>query len=439
MELTLLEQGAVLLGALALLLGFGVWIGLSLLGVASLGLFLFIDRPTGGATFTSMWGVSSSWTLTAMPMFILMGEILHRAKIAENIFKGIAPWTTRLPGGMMNVNILGCAVFAAVTGSSAATVTTVGRITMPELRKRGYPDSLSIATLAAAGSLGLLIPPSIILIVYGAIVEVSIAKLFLAGILPGILLSTLFILYIIGWSWMNPTRMPKTDAWPGLISAIKSSGNLIPVVFLILSIMVTMYQGWVTATEAATIGVFASILLAAINRTLSFKNLYESLLSAVKTTCMIMLIIQGAAVLTLAMGYMGLPRELAAFIADMNMSPFVLLIVITLFYIILGCFLDGVSIIVLTMSIMQPIVTAAGIDLILFGIYLVIVVEVAQITPPIGFNLFLLKGLTGKGLGYIAKSTAPMVLVMLLMIILLMAFPELATYLPSQMKTAADF
>lgn len=439
MELDLLEQGLVLLGALVLMLGFGVWIGLSLLGVASIGLLLFIDRPTGGATFTSMWGVSSSWTLTAMPMFILMGEILHRARIAENIFKGISPWTTRLPGGMMNVNILGCAVFAAVTGSSAATVTTVGRITMPELRKRGYADSLSIATLAAAGSLGLLIPPSIILIVYGAIVEVSIAKLFLAGIFPGIILSSLFILYIIGWSWLNPSRTPKPDQWPGLIDAIKSSGNLIPVVFLILSIMVTMYQGWVTATEAATIGVFASLFLAALNKSLSLKNLHESLLSAVKTTCMIMLILQGAAVLTLAMGYLGLPRELASFIAEMNMSPFALIVVITIFYVILGCFLDGISIIVLTMSIMQPIVTAAGIDLILFGIYLVLVVEVAQITPPIGFNLFLLKGLTGRSLGYIAKSTAPMVLVMLLMIVILMSFPGIATYLPSQMETALDF
>lgn len=435
----LLTQGLIMLGAMALMLGFGVWIGLSLLGVASLGLMWFIDRPTGGATFTSMWGVSSSWTLTAMPMFILMGEILHRAKIAQNIFKGIAPWTTRLPGGMMNVNILGCAVFAAVTGSSAATVTTVGRITMPELRKRGYADSLSIATLAAAGSLGLLIPPSIILIVYGALVEESIAKLFLAGILPGITLSFLFVMYVVVWSWLNPSKTPEHEKWPGLWSAIKTSGNLIPVVFLIFSIMVTMYQGWVTATEAATIGVFAAMLLAALNRTLSVRNMYDSVLAAVRTTCMIMLILQGAAVLTLAMGYLGLPRELASFIAGLNMSPLVLMIVITGFYLVLGCFLDGISIIVLTMSIMQPIVTAAGIDLILFGIYLVLVVEVAQITPPIGFNLFLLKSLTGRGLGYVAKSTAPMVLVMLTMIVILMSFPELATYLPSQMKSAADF
>lgn len=434
----LLSQGLILAGALALMLSFGVWIGLSLLGVASIGLIFFIDRPTGGATFTAMWGISSSWTLTAMPLFILMGEILHRAKIAENIFKGIAPWTTKLPGGMMHVNILGCAVFAAVTGSSAATVTTVGRITMPELRKRGYPDSLAISTLAAAGSLGLLIPPSIILIVYGAIVEESIAKLFLAGIFPGIMLSLLFIGYIVIWTWLHPKEFPAAEPWPGIWSAIKSSGNLIPVVFLILSIMVTMYRGWVTATEAATIGVFASMFLAGINRTLTFKGMYESIIAAVRTTCMIMLILQGAKVLTLAMGYLGIPRELAGWIADMSLSPFVLIVIITIFYMLLGCFLDGISIIVLTMSIMLPIIEGAGIDLILFGIYLVLVVEIAQITPPIGFNIFLLKGLTGRSIGFVAKSTAPMVFVMLLMVAILMSFPELATYLPSQITNAAD-
>lgn len=435
----LLTQGLVLVGLLVLFLGTGVWIGLSLLGIAAIALQLFIDRPTGGAIFSATWTASSSWTLTAMPLFIFMGEILHRSKVAENIFKGIAPWTVRLPGGLVNVNILGCAVFAAVTGSSAATVTTIGRITMPELRKRGYPDSISVSTLAAAGSLGLLIPPSIILIVYGAIVQESIAKLFLAGVIPGLILAGLFVLYVAGWSVFNKKKFPNPEPWPGLLVAIKASGNLIPVVVLIFAIMTSMYNGWVTATEAATLGVVCSLIMAFFNKALSRENLTASVMSTVRTTCMIMLILQGAAVLTLAMGYLGLPRELAMMISSLELSPFALICIITLFYLVLGCFLDGISIIVLTMSIMQPIIMDAGIDLILFGIYLVIVVEMATITPPIGFNLFLLKAVSGHGLGYISRSTFPMVLVMLVMIVILMSFPEIATYLPSQMKTALDF
>ena len=424
----------IFLFVLFLLLGSGVWIGLALLGVAYVGMEMFTMRPTGDAMMTAVWRSASSWTLTALPMFIWMGEILFRTRLSEDMFKGLAPWMARLPGGLMHTNIAGCAVFAAVSGSSAATLTTVGKMTIPELRKRQYPERMVIGTLAGAATLGLMIPPSLTLIVYGVSINESITSLFIAGIIPGLVLAGLFMLYVIGVSQISKTYTPVPEPKISFGAKLKRSRFLVPVLLLILLVIGSMYTGLATATEAAAIGVVGALVLAAAQRSLTWNVFVESLMGATRTSAMIALILAGAAFLTLAMGFTGLPRGLAAFIGSMELTQFQLIMVLMVFYIILGCFLDGISIVVLTIAIVEPMVRQAGIDLIWFGIFIVVVVEMAQITPPIGFNLFVLQGMTGHPMSYIARAAFPMFLIMFAMILLLVAFPELATWLPDQVR-----
>ena len=423
--------------ALFLMLGTGVWVGLALFGVAYLGLEMFTTRPAGEAMLTKIWTGSSSWTLTALPLFIWMGEILYRSRLSQDMFRGLAPWMARLPGGLVHTNIVGCTIFAAVSGSSAATLTTVGKMSIPELRKRGYPEYMIIGTLAGAATLGLMIPPSLTLIVYGVSVEESISKLFMAGILPGMLLAGMFMAYIVGWSWIRPSEVPKISDRMTFGEKLKESRFLIPIVLLIMAVIGSMYGGWATATEAAAIGVIGSLILAAAQGSLSLDAFIQSLLGATRTSAMIALILMGATALTLAMGFTGLPRALAEYIDGLGLSKFSLLMALMLFYIVLGMFLDGISSVVLTMAIVQPMVMQAGIDLIWFGIFIVVVVEMAQITPPIGFNLFVMQGITKHEMGYIAKTALPLFAIMVLMVFILIAVPELATYLPANMRTAA--
>ncbi|MCO6388182.1 TRAP transporter large permease [Aliihoeflea sp. 40Bstr573] len=419
---------------LFILLGSGVWIGLALLGVAYVGMEMFTVRPTGDAMMTVVWRSASSWTLTALPMFIWMGEILFRTRLSEDMFKGLAPWMARLPGGLMHTNIAGCAVFAAVSGSSAATLTTVGKMTIPELRRRQYPERMVIGTLAGAATLGLMIPPSLTLIVYGVSINESITSLFIAGIIPGLVLAGLFMLYVVAVSQLSKSYNPTPEPKISFMEKVKLSRFLVPVLLLILLVIGSMYTGIATATEAAAIGVVGALVLAAAQRSLTWSVFVESLMGATRTSAMIALILAGAAFLTLAMGFTGLPRGLAAFIASMELTQFQLIMVLMVFYIILGCFLDGISIVVLTIAIVEPMVRQAGIDLIWFGIFVVVVVEMAQITPPIGFNLFVLQGMTGHPMSYIARAALPMFLIMFGMILLLVAFPELATWLPEQVR-----
>lgn len=427
---------AAFLFVLFLLLGTGVWVGLALFGVAFLGLEMFTSRPAGDAMLTRIWTGSSSWTLTALPMFIWMGEILFRSRLSEDMFRGLSPWMQRLPGGLVHVNIVGCTLFAAVSGSSAATLTTVGKMSIPELRKRGYPEYMVIGTLTGAATLGLMIPPSLTLIVYGVAVEQSITRLFVAGILPGIVLAALFMAYVAGWSFLRPSEVPKITERMSFAEKMRESRFLIPVILLILTVIGSMYLGFATATEAAAIGVIGALALAAAQGSLTRQTFVSSLLGATRTSAMIALILMGAVALTLSMGFTGLPRALAEFIESLGLSKFSLLVALMLFYILLGMFLDGISSVVLTMAIVQPMVVNAGIDLIWFGIFIVIVVEMAQITPPIGFNLFVMQGLTNHQMGYIATTALPLFLIMVLMTFLIIAFPELATYLPDNMRNA---
>ncbi len=424
---------AALIVLLLVVLGSGLWIGLSLLGVALVAMELFTHRPVGDSMALTVWGSTSSWTLTALPLFLWMGEILFRTKLSEDMFKGLAPWLNRLPGRLLHANVIGCTIFAAVSGSSAATCATIGKITLPELKRRGYPDDIAIGTLAGAGTLGLLIPPSIIMIVYGVAANVSIAKLFIAGVVPGILLAVLFMGYIVVWALLNKHKVPAADADMSFAQKVYASRHLIPVVSLIGLVLGSIYSGVATATEAAALGVGGSLILAAIERSLNWRVFKQGLVAACRVYCMIGLILAGAAFLTLAMGFIGLPRHLAEFIGGLNLSPFALIVLLMVFFIVLGCFLDGISMVVLTMAVLLPTVQKAGIDLIWFGIFIVLVVEMAQITPPVGFNLFVLQGLTKRDLTWIARTALPLFMVMVAAVMLVYFVPGLVVWLPSHM------
>jgi tripartite ATP-independent transporter DctM subunit len=424
----------IFLFVLFFLLGSGIWVGLALMGVAYMGMIGFTTRNPGNSMIITVWTGASSWTLTALPLFIWMGEILFRTRLSEDMFKGLAPWLARIPGGLLHTNVVGCTVFAAVSGSSAATLTTVGKMSIPELRARGYPEFMTIGTLAGAATLGLMIPPSLTLIVYGVTVKESITKLFIAGVVPGLVLASLFMLYIVAWYYLRPDQRPEPEPRIGFVKALKNSTLLIPVIALVLLVIGSMYAGYATATEAAAFGVIGALVLALIQGSLTITTFKESLLGATRTSCMIALILMGAFFLSLSMGFTGLPRALAEYIAALELSPFALIAALTVFYIIIGMFLDGISAVVLTMAIIEPMIRAAGIDLIWFGIFIVVVVEMAQITPPIGFNLFVLQGMTRHDITYIAKTALPMFAIMVVMVGILTAFPGLATWLPEQMR-----
>jgi tripartite ATP-independent transporter DctM subunit len=425
---------ALLVAALFLILGSGVWIGLTLSGVAWIGMQLFSTRPAGDAMAVTIWGSASSWTLTALPLFIWMGEILFRTRLSQDMFRGLAPWVQALPGRLLHTNVVGCAIFAAVSGSSAATCATIGKMSLPELARRGYPEVMTIGSLAGAGTLGLLIPPSIIMIVYGVAADVSISQLFIGGIVPGILLAFIFSAYISAWSLLHPDRIPPRDPPMSFGEKLEASRSLIPVVLLIAAVLGSIYSGFATATEAAALGVVGALLLSALQGSLDWSTFKAALMGGTRLYCMIALILAGAAFLTLSMGYIGLPRHLAEWIGTLGLSKFGLILALTAFYVLLGCFLDGISMVVLTMGVIQPTVQKAGIDPLWFGIFIVIVVEMAQVTPPVGFNLFVLQGMTRREIGTIARAALPFFGLMVLMVVLLYTFPQLVTFLPQQMR-----
>ena len=423
-----------LVAALFVILGSGVWIGLTLSGVAWIGMQLFSSRPAGDAMAVTIWGSSSSWTLTALPLFVWMGEILFRTRLSQDMFRGLAPWMQALPGRLLHVNVVGCAIFAAVSGSSAATCATIGKMSLPELKSRGYPEGISIGSLAGAGTLGLLIPPSIIMIVYGVSAEVSIAQLFVAGVLPGIMLALLFSGYLMFWAWRNPGLVPPADARMSLAAKVRESRHLIPVILLIIAVLGSIYSGIATATEAAAIGVLGALVISAVQGSLNWATFKDSLLGGTRLYCMIALILAGAAFLTLSMGYIGLPRHLAEWIGTLGLTQWQLLLALMVFYILLGCFLDGISMVVLTMGVILPTIQKAGIDPLWFGIFIVLVVEMAQITPPVGFNLFVLQGMTKREIGWIARVTLPFFFLMIAAVVLIWLFPGIVSALPERMR-----
>jgi len=429
---SLLGIGILLAGLLFLLLALGVYIGLALLLVGLAGLALFTTAPPGPNVATALWTSTSGWSLAALPLFVWMGEVLYRSRLAQSLFQGLAPLLAWLPGGLLHVNVVASALFAAVIGSSAATTATVGRFTLPELLRRGYPKPLALGSLAGAGTLGFLIPPSVIMIVYGVMAEVSVARLFMAGVVPGVLLALLLMLTVALLAFFQRHRLPQEPP-PPFGEVLRGSLAVLPVFFLILLVLGSIYLGVATPTEAAAIGVVGAFGLTALRGELSLALFRESLLGAVRTTSMIGLILAGAGVLTLAMGFTGIPRALAAWAAEAGITPLLFVLLLSLVYVVLGWFLDGISIVVLTISVILPVVKAIGLDPLWFGVYLVIMVELAQITPPVGFNLFVIQSLTGEDLFRIARYSLPFMGVLLLMVVLLVAFPGLATWLPRTM------
>ena len=422
-----------LLAMLGLLLAGGVWIAIVLLAMGWAAMELFTSTPVGKLMATTVWGSSASWSLTALPLFIWMGEILFRSRISEDMFRGLAPWLTALPGRLMHCNVIGCGIFAAISGSSAATAATIGKMTVPELLKRGYHEPMVIGSLAGAGTLGLLIPPSIIMIVYGVAADVSIARLFIAGVLPGIMLMSLFSGYIIIWALLNPDKTPPSDIHMSFAEKIYASRLLIPTVLLIAAVIGSIYSGIATPTEAAVLGVVGSLLLSLVSGSLDWNTFNGAVMGAMRTSCMIAFILTGAAFLTTAMGFTGIPKAMAAWITGQSLSPAMLIAVLTLLFIVLGCFLDGISMVVLTAAVILPTVQAAHIDLLWFGIFIVLVVEMAQITPPVGFNLYVLQGMTGKDIFSIGKHALPFFFLMVFAVAIIWIFPEIVTYLPRQM------
>jgi len=425
------EIAVVLLFVMLLFLGSGLWIALSLLGVGWVGLTFFTSVPVEKAMATSIWQTNASWTLAALPLFIWMGEILFRARLSEVLFSGLSPWLGWLPGRLLHVNVVGCGIFAAVCGSSAATTATIGRMALPELLSRGYDRSTAVGSLAGSGTLGLLIPPSIIIIVYGVTADVSIVRLFLAGLLPGIMIMALFMGYIVILAQFRKDIAPNEIKSTSLLEKLQLSKGLLPVILLIGCVIGSIYSGIATATEAAAGGVIGALLLSAFTRSLSSRMFVESLLAATRLSCMIFFILSGAAFLTTSLAYTGIPAALAGWVAERNLNPYALMAALCLFYVLLGCFIEGISMIVLTATVVLPLVQQAGFDLLWFGIFIIMVVETAQITPPLGFNLFVIQGLTGQNIFRVAGSTLPFFLLLLVGTVLITIFPEIATWLPS--------
>jgi tripartite ATP-independent transporter DctM subunit len=429
--MALLEISGLLLLFLAALLAGGVWIAVALMATGYVGMqFVGGGIPAGSVLATKIWGNSASWELAALPLFIWMGEILFRTRLSEEMFRGLAPWLNWLPGRLLHVNVLACGIFGSVSGSSAATCATVAKIALPELKKRGYDEMISLGSLAGAGTLGILIPPSITMVVYAVAADVSIIQIFLAGFLPGLVVMVLYSGYIAAWSLANPGRTPPADPPLPLREKLRESAQLIPLLLLITLVFVSLLAGWATATECAAWGVLGSLAIAWWHRALNWQSFRDSVLGATRVNCMILLILAGASYISTSMGYTGIPRELAAWVNGLNLSPYALIAALTVMYIVLGTALDGISMIVLTTVVVLPMVQQAGFDLVWFGIFLVLLVEMAEVTPPVGFNLFVLQTMSGKDSNTVARASIPFFFLLVAAVAIITVFPQIVMVLP---------
>jgi tripartite ATP-independent transporter DctM subunit len=425
-----MSTSALLIFLLLVLLAGGVWISITLGIVAWAGVAFFSSTRPDINLVTTYWNTYESLSLASLPMFIWMGEILYRTRLAEQMFAGLAPWLDKLPGRLLHVNVLGCGIFGAVSGSSAATCATIAKIALPELSRRGYDDKMALGALCGASTLGILIPPSIAMIVYAVAADVSIIRMFMAGILPGILLLFLFSGYIVVWALLNPQKTPKASVSMTLGQRIRASGNLIPVLLLVTLVFLSMVSGVATANEASAFGVLGALCIALFGGTLTRKSFIESLSGALRMSAMIMFILGASGFLTVAMGFTGIPAALSQWVVSLQLSPYALIAALTVVYLVMGCALDGVSMIVLTTAVVLPMVQAAGFDPIWFGVYIIIMIELAQVTPPVGFNLFVLQGMTGKSIMTVARASVPFFMMMIVATALVVAFPAIATWLP---------
>jgi tripartite ATP-independent transporter DctM subunit len=425
-----LEVGGLLLFILLLLLTGGVWIAMALAIVGWVGQAFFVNTKPGANLFSAFWETTASWELAALPLFLWMGEILFRTNLSAQMFDGLAPWLSRVPGRLMHTTVLGCGIFGSVSGSSAATCATIAKVALPELEKRGYDRNLALGSLAAAGGLGILIPPSITMVVYAVAADASVIRLFLAGFLPGLLVMALMSGYIAWWSLRHPDRVPPGEPPSSFVDKLRRTGSLIPCALLIVFIVWVLVAGWATATESAAFGVLGSLVIAGAGRSLTWQNFWQGLVGATRLSCMIMFILAGAAFLTKTMAFTGIPRELAEAVAAAQLSSYSLIAVLVVVYLVLGTALDGISMIVLTSAVVLPLVQKAGFDLIWFGIFIIILIEIAEITPPVGFNLFVLQNMTGIDSNRIARATVPFFVCLLAAIALITLFPAIVTSVP---------
>ncbi len=433
----LIQIGGLLLFLMFLLLSGGVWIAMTLAICGWIGMAFFTNTPPGKNLFTAFWGSNASWTLAALPMFIWMGEILFRTKLSEEMFEGLSPWLNKVPGRLMHTTILGCGIFGSVSGSSAATCATIAKVALPELMKRGYDEKIALGSLATAGTLGILIPPSITMVVYAVAADASIIRIFLAGFIPGFILMALFSGYIVWWAIRNPEKTPPPDADMRFMEKLRKSGNLIPCTLLIVFIVWVLIAGWATATECAAFGVLGALAIAWWSKSLTWQNFLDSLMGATRVSCMIMFILAGASFLSMTMAFTGIPRALAEWVSSMGLSPYSLIGVLCVLYILLGTALDGISMIVLTATVVLPMIQKAGFDLVWFGIFIVLLVEIAEVTPPVGFNLFVLQNMTGKDSNYIAKCSIPFFVCLVICIGVITAFPATVTWFPDYVMGAS--
>lgn len=422
--------GLFLLIIMLLFLSGGIWIAMTLAICGWVGQAFFVTTQPGKNLFSAFWETNASWELAALPLFIWMGEILFRTKLSEEMFEGLRPWLNRVPGRLMHTTVLGCGIFGSVSGSSAATCATIAKVALPELKKRGYDESLALGALATSGTLGILIPPSITMVVYAVAADASIIRIFLAGFIPSAILMALFMGYIAWWSIRNPSKVPAADPPSSFLEKVRKSGNLIPCALLIIFIVWVLVAGYATATECAAYGVFGSLAIAGYSRSLTWKNFCEGLMGTTRTSCMIMIILAGAAFLTKTMAFTGVPRELAEWVNAMQLSPYALIGCLVIVYLILGTALDGISMIVLTAAVVLPMIQKAGFDLIWFGIFIVLLVEIAEVTPPVGFNLFVLQNMTGKDSNTIARAAIPFFICLVICIGIITVFPDVVTVLP---------
>jgi tripartite ATP-independent transporter DctM subunit len=427
----LISIALLLLVILTVLLAGGVWIAIALMACGYAGmLFVGGNVPPGSVLATTVWGNSASWSLAALPLFIWMGEILFRTKLSEEMFRGLAPWLNWIPGRLMHVNVLACGIFGSVSGSSAATCATVAKIALPELKKRGYDETVSLGSLAGAGTLGILIPPSIMMVIYAVQANVSIIQVFLAGFLPGFLVMALYSGYIVIWSLLNPDKQPPPEPAMTFRQKVRESAQLIPTILLILLVFAALLFGWATATECAAWGVMGSLAIAWYHRMLSWESFWLSVMGATRVTCMIMLILAGASYMSTSMAYTGVPQALAGWVGHFGLSPYALIAALTVMYIVLGTALDGISMIVLTTAVVIPMIKAAGFDLVWFGIFVVLVVEMAEVSPPVGFNLFVLQTMSGKDSNFVARASLPFFFLLVLAVAIITVFPSIVMVLP---------
>ena len=419
---------------MVVLLCSSMWIGFALLGTGLLSLEWFRDVPIQRILAQDVWSRLNADELVTLPLFVLMGDILFVSKLSESLFRGIAPWVQRLPGGLLHVNVIGCTIFAAVSGSSAATTATVGRMTLRELLKRGYDKDMAMGSLAGAGTIGLMIPPSIPMIVYGVLADVSILDLFIAGVVPGLIIAVMFIGWIMLQAWWRPSVQPADPEVYTWAQKMESLKDLLPVSLLILSVIGSMYSGLASVTEAAAVGVAGALAISVAQGLMSWRNLGRALLSTVRTCSMIGLILLGALFLAKVMTMLGIPGETGQWVKSLELSPYMLIFTLLVVYLILGTALDGLSAMVMTLPVVFPLVLASGFDPVWFGIFLIITIELSNVSPPVGFNLFIIQQMTGESQTRVAKSSLPYCSLMLVLIVVMTVWPGLITWLPQLLK-----